>query len=166
MPRSPVGGDMTSPGASVETQKWGGGYKILVGIALVMALAMALVILFSHRGLYQIYRFRTERLHLEQENARLAAENERLARTIDRLHHDPEFIQDRIRQELNFVRRNEIIFQFPPEKPVVASAPTPAAEAPQTDRTPGIAERKTNKSRWVAEPQEASSKKKAARRRE
>ena len=166
MPRSPVGGDMTSPGASVETQKWGGGYKILVGIALVMAVAMALVILFSQRGLYQIYRFRSEGVHLEQENARLVAENERLARTIDRLHHDPEFIQDRIRQELNFVKRNEIIFQFPPEKPVVASAPAPAGAAPQMNGTHGISERKTNKSRWVAEPQEASSKKKAARRRE
>ena len=166
MHRSPVGGDMTSPSASVEPQKLGGGYKFLVGIAVVVALVMALVILFSHRGLYQIYRFHHERLRLEQENVRLVAENERLARTIDRLHHDPEFIQDRIRQELNFVKRNEIIFQFPPEKPVVASAPTSAGQAPLTDRPPGISERKTNNSKWVAEPQAASSKKKPARRRE
>ena len=27
------------------------------------------------------------------------------------------YIQDRIRQELNFVKKNELIFQFPPEKP-------------------------------------------------
>ncbi len=59
-------------------------------------------------------------VRLEQENARLAAENTRLARTIDRLQHDPVLIQDLIRQELNFVKKNEIIFQFPPEKPAVA----------------------------------------------
>jgi hypothetical protein len=78
---------------------------------------MMLVILFSHRGLYQIYRLRHERVRLEQENARLEQENLRLARTVDRLHHDPVLIQDLIRKELNFVKPNEIIFQFPQEQP-------------------------------------------------
>jgi cell division protein FtsB len=115
MHRSLVGGDMTSPSSSVETQKVGGGYKLWAGIALVMGVSMVLVILFSHRGIYNVYRFHQEWLRLEQENSRLATENDRLARTIDRLQHDPEYIQDRIRQELNFVKKNEFIFQFPPE---------------------------------------------------
>ena len=66
-----------------------------------------------------------ERLHLDQENARLAEENARLARTIDRLQHDPEMIQDLIRRELNFVKKNEIIFQLPPDgqsKPAASPA--------------------------------------------
>ena len=108
---------MTSPSASAETQKVGGGYKLLGGIALIMGVSMVLVILFSQHGFYNVFRFRQEGLRLEQENIRLAAENDRLARTIDRLQHDPEYIQDRIRQELNFVKPNELIFQFPPEKP-------------------------------------------------
>ena len=60
MRRSLVGGDMTSPSSSVETQKVGGGYKLLAGIALTMGVAMVLVILFSHRGFYNVYRFRQE----------------------------------------------------------------------------------------------------------
>jgi cell division protein FtsB len=109
---------MTSPSPSDETQKVGGGFKFVVGIALTVVLGLVLLTLFSHRGLYQTYRLRNERLRLEQENSRLAAENERLAHTIDRLHHDPVVIQDLIRKELNYVKKNDIIFQFPPEKPV------------------------------------------------
>ena len=39
MLRSLVGGDMTSSSASVETQKVGGGYKLLAGIVLTMGLS-------------------------------------------------------------------------------------------------------------------------------
>ena len=83
-------------------------------------------------------------LRLEQENIRLAAENDRLARTIDRLQHDPEYIQDRIRQELNFVKNNEIIFQFPPEKPGTAPNLTATAngETPPPTRVQAISARK------------------------
>jgi hypothetical protein len=128
---------------------------------------MVLVVLFSHRGLYQIYRFRHDRQRLEQENARLAAENARLARTIDRLQHDPVFIQDRIRQELNFVKKNEIIFQFPPEKP--ANAPdlsTIGSAAPAANRVQAISARNVEKSKWVSPPSDGPKSKRASRRRE
>jgi cell division protein FtsB len=159
---------MTSPSSSLETRKIGGSYKLLGTIALIMAVSMALVILFSHRGFYNIYRFRQEWLRLEQENARLAAENDRLARSIDRLQHDPEYIQDRIRQELNFVKKNELIFQFPPEKPGTAPNPTGAgpAETPPAARVQAISDKKTGAAKWVSEPSEGSSKKRAGRRRE
>jgi cell division protein FtsB len=168
MHRSLVGGDMTSPSSSVETQKVGGGYKLWAGIALVMGVSMVLVILFSHRGIYNVYRFHHEWLRLDQENSRLATENDRLTRTIDRLQHDPEYIQDRIRQELNFVKNNELIFQFPPEKPGTASnlTATVNGETPPPARVQGISERKTGTSKWVSGPPEGSSQKKASRRRE
>jgi len=168
MRRSLVGGDMTSPSASVETQKVGGGYKLLVGTVLTMGVAMVLVILFSHRGFYSVFRFRHEGLRLEQENIRLAAENDRLARTIDRLQHDPEYIQDRIRQELNFVKKNELIFQFPPDKPGTAPhlTATGTGETPPPARVQAIADRKVDAAKLVSGPPEGSSKKKASRRRE
>jgi cell division protein FtsB len=168
MVRSLVGGDMTSPSSSVETQKVGGSYKLLVGIALILVVSMVLVILFSHRGFYNVFRFRQEWLRLEQENVRLAAENGRLARTIDRLQHDPEYIQDRIRQELNFVKKNELIFQFPPEKPGTAPNLTVPAngETPSTGRVQAISKRKAGAAKWASGPSEGSSKKRASRRRE
>jgi cell division protein FtsB len=168
MLRSLVGGDMTSPSSSVETQKVGGSYKLWAGIALVMAATMVLVILFSHRGIYNVYRFHQEWLRLEQENSRLATENDRLARTIDRLQHDPEYIQDRIRQELNFVKKNEFIFQFPPESPAPAPNLTAAGSgaAPPPARVQAISERKNGAAKLASGAPDGSSKKRASRRRE
>jgi cell division protein FtsB len=169
MLRSLVGGDMTSPGPSVETPKVGRSYKLLAGIALTVGVCMVLVILFSHRGFYNVFRFRQEWLRLEQDNVRLAAENDRLARTIDRLQRDPEYIQDRIRQELNFVKKNELIFQFRPEKPETAphmTANTGTGQTPPPARVQAIAERKTGSAKLDSAPPEGSPKKKAGRRRE
>jgi len=151
---------MTSPRAWLGTQNFG-GYRLLVGIALTMGVVMVLVVLFSHRGLYQIYRFRHERLRLDQENARLAAENLRLARTIDRLHNDPIFIQDLIRQELNFVKKNDIIFQFPPEKPgpMAEQYPPNAGEGLPPGRAQGVSARKVGKAFRVCPPQAGPAKK-------
>jgi cell division protein FtsB len=159
---------MTSPNASVETQKVGGGYKLLAGIALIMAVSMVLVILFSRHGFYNVFRFRQEGLKLEQENIRLAAENEHLARSIDRLQHDPEYIQDRIRQELNFVKPNELIFQFPPEKPGTAPNLTATANGgtPPPPQVQAISTRKAGTAKLVSGPPEGSSRKKAKTRRE
>jgi cell division protein FtsB len=118
---------MTSPTTPVEDAKVKGSRKLLAGVAVVLGVVLVAVVLFSHRGLYQIYRFGHERLRLNQENARLAEENARLARTIDRLQHDPEMIQDLIRRELNFVKKNEILFQLPPDRQSKsAEAPAPA----------------------------------------
>ena len=152
---------MTSPIASAETQKLGGGYKLLGGIALIVAVSMVLVILFSQHGFYNVFRFRQEGLKLEQENVRLAAENERLARSIDRLQHDPEYIQDRIRQELNFVKPNELIFQFPPEKPGTAPNLTATATGgtPPPTKVQAISTRKVGTGKWVSGPPEGSQKK-------
>jgi len=145
---------MTSLKALVDTQRFGGGYKLLAGILLAMGVIMALVILFSHRGVYHNYRLRHERLRLEQENTRLAAENARLARTIDRLHHDPVLIQDLIRKELNFVKKDEIIFQFPPEKPATApeAAGAGLGEAPPPARPQDLAARTVGNSQRVCPP--------------
>jgi cell division protein FtsB len=159
---------MTSPEPSVETPKAGGNYKLLAGIALIVGVSMVLVIMFSHRGFYQVLRFQQEWLRLEEDNLRLAAENDRLTRSIDRLQHDPEYIQDRIRQELNFVKKNELIFQFPPDKPEPAPLPTAAGAGltPPPAGVQAIAERQAGSAKVVSGPPEGSSKKKAARRRE
>jgi len=153
---------MTSPRESLGTQKLG-GFRLLIGIALTMGVVMVFVVLFSHRGLYQVYRFRHERVRLDRENARLAAENLRLARTIDRLHNDPVLIQDLIRQELNFVKKNEIIFQFPPEKPgaVAELLPRGTGEAPPPGQAHSVSARKAGKS-FRAGPPPARPAKKAA----
>ena len=106
--------------------------KLLAAFVIFLGAALVLLSFFSHKGLYQSSLLRQERLRLEQENARLAEENARLARTIDRLHHDPEMIQDLIRRELNFVRKNETILQLPPagKEPAAPESLNPAPPPP------------------------------------
>jgi cell division protein FtsB len=118
---------MTSPTAQVEDTKAKGSRKLLAGVAIALGLVMVGLVLFSHRGLYQIYRFRHDQVLLDQENARLTEENARLTRTIDRLQKDPEMIQEFIRRELNFVKKNEIIFQLPPGREAKQAVPSPAS---------------------------------------
>ncbi len=125
---------MTSTTSPLEGSKARGNHKLLAGLGIFLGLALATLVLFSHRGLYQIYHSRHERQNLEQQNARLAEENARLARTIDRLQNDPEMIQELIRRELNFIKKNEIIFQLPPGRQSKPSTlPSPAEARPQNE---------------------------------
>jgi cell division protein FtsB len=104
-------------------------------ITLSLVIVLVCLVFFSHRGVFQIYRLKQEKTHLDVENQKLSEENARLARTIDRLHNDPELIQDLIRRELNFVKKNEILIQFPSregDQPVqtvvLPDRPPPAAK--------------------------------------
>lgn len=114
-----------------------GGRKLFaLGIA-ILGLAIVSILLFSQHGFYKVYQLRQERTRLDRENARLAEENTRLARTIDRLHHDPEMIQDLIRRELNFVKKNEIIIQMPEPggpKPQVSVKPQTHPSSPKREK--------------------------------
>jgi cell division protein FtsB len=148
---------MTSQTTPEETGKTRTGNRLLAGLALSLAAVLVLVLIFSHRGLYQIYRIQKDRGKIEQENARLAEENARLARTIDRLHNDPEMIQDLIRRELNFVKKNEVIFQLPPGQGQSPSPTAPVAAAPSSGPPPKSgAESKEGKKRFAWEQLEGA----------
>ncbi|MBI4794505.1 MAG: septum formation initiator family protein [Deltaproteobacteria bacterium] len=135
--------------AAEGTQKGGKNRRLLLGVGVFVGLALTFLVLFSHKGLYRIYCLRQERQAVEQETARLAAENARLARTIDRLQHDPEMIQDLIRRELNFIRKNEIIFQFPPESGN-KSPVSPALSQTKPGRSPSGAGGKDDRTRSLS----------------
>jgi cell division protein FtsB len=120
--------------------------KSVAIITLALVLVLAFLVFFSHRGIFQIYRLKQEKTALDTENQKLAEENAKLARTIDRLHNDPEMIQDLIRRELNFVKKNEVIIQLPAkegENPVKAAVlpdrppPPPARETADKRRPRG-----------------------------
>ena len=140
---------MAGAAAAEGTQKGGKNRRLLLGVGIVAGLALTFLVLFSHQGLYRIYCLRQERQAVEQETARLGAENARLARTIDRLQHDPEMIQDLIRRELNFIRKNEIIFQLPPESGNKAATP-PALPQAKPQRPPTGAGGKDDRSRSLS----------------
>lgn len=146
---------MTGAPAQDGTQKGNKNRRLLMGVAAFVGLALAFLVLFSHQGLYRIYCLRQERQAVEQENARLMAENARLARTIDRLHNDPEMIQDLIRQKLNFVKQNEVIFQLPPEPGKTAASSSPGLQAGPPNNQPGAGGKHDRPRRVPGPPQRA-----------
>ncbi len=127
-------------------------------ISLAVGLLLVVLILFSHREMYQVYHQKQEKSRLDAEIHRLSEENLRLARTIDRLHHDPEMIQDLIRRELNFVKKNEIIIQLPPSE---KDQPVKAALIPL--RPPSGTKGKTDKMRPWQRPRHTQRAPKTAR---
>ncbi|MDI6853448.1 MAG: septum formation initiator family protein [Deltaproteobacteria bacterium] len=142
------GGDAVPPrSTSGGGQGIAGGRKTFLYGSAIFGLAVISIVLFSHKGVYNIYRLGQERTRLERENARLAEENARLARTIDRLQNDPEMIQDLIRRELNYVKNNEVIIQLPDEtgmRPVAGAAPPPPAKAPMNPAGPPLKSKKAS----------------------
>jgi len=130
------------PASPKKRAKAGLTTKLVTLAAVAFGLVLAVLLFFSHRELYQIYRLKQEKSNLDAENHRLSEENLRLARTIDRLHNDPEMIQDLIRRELNFVKKNEVIIQLPKSD---TNQPVQAALVPE--RSASKAQGKGNQNR-------------------
>jgi len=83
--------------------------------------------LLGSKEIYSLYHLKQEKDILARANLELQDENQRLLKTIDRLQNDPEMIEDLIRRELNFVKKNELIFLLTSEG---AKPPTPVRETP------------------------------------
>ena len=119
------------------------GGKLFWVVLLFMAFSMGSWMLFGDKGLFRLYKLRQEREQLLQVNINLKDENERLVKIIDRLQNDREFIEDTIRKELNFIKKNEVIYQLAPEvgsgpkvtqAPALGPLPSPAAKQKRAGR--------------------------------
>ena len=71
-----------------------------------------LVVVFGTNGLLELKHRRATQAELLQANDALTQANVRLSRTIERLRHDPEFVEALARRELGMIRSDELIFQF------------------------------------------------------
>lgn len=90
------------------------------GLFLTLAIGALLVILmfviYGKKGLMDVHALRQQRDRLIERNEVLNRENLVLYREIDRLKHDPLYIEAIARQELGLVGKNEMIFKFPEQK--------------------------------------------------
>ncbi len=119
------------------------GGKFFWLLLLLMTLPLVGWALFGNKGLYHLYQLRAEREQLLQTNFALKDENDRLMKIIDRLQHDQDFIEDTIRKELNFIKKNEVIYQLEPEvgsgpkitqAPALGPPPSPPSKTKRTGR--------------------------------
>lgn len=92
---------------------------ILIATAIFMGVLL-LVLVFGDNGLLELNHRRATQADLRQTNDRLIQENVRLNRTIERLRHDPDFVEALARRELGMIRADERIFQFKPGNPAGA----------------------------------------------
>ncbi len=67
---------------------------------------------FSDRGLVKLYKMEMKRqTYLDRIDA-LKKENQKLMREIERLRHDPSYVERLAREELGLVKEDEIIYRF------------------------------------------------------
>lgn len=95
---------------------------VLMAIGIAMGVFL-LVVVFGDNGLLELKHRHDTHAELTQANDALTQANVRLSRTIERLQHDPEFVEALARRELGMIRADELIFQF-------QSKPRPRSDAP------------------------------------
>jgi cell division protein FtsB len=88
--------------------------KVLLSIVILLLFSLLLFIMFSDNGLADLFKLKSEKDRLLQENARLKRENLTMYRTIERLKNDPEYIESIARKELGMIRKGEVILKPKP----------------------------------------------------
>lgn len=90
------------------------GPLALVGSAAALSLALALVSLLDPGGVRRLSLLRQDVAKAEAANAALRAENARLSRTVQKLgtRVDPAALERAAREQLGFVKRDELLFKF------------------------------------------------------
>jgi len=87
-------------------------HKILIGIGLVVVFSFLLLIFFGENTLLELNRLKKDRNLLIKINEDLVRQNDLMYNEIERLKHDPKYIESVARQELGMIGNNEIIFKI------------------------------------------------------
>jgi len=85
--------------------------NILLSISVLLLLALFFFIIVSEHGLADLRFLKKERDRLAEENKKLTRENQAISVEIDRLKHDPLYIESIARQELGMIGEDEIILK-------------------------------------------------------
>ena len=86
--------------------------KIVVITGIVVLFSFLFVIALGDRGAVDLYKLHLRKVRLDRSNLELQNKNRALYRNIQRLKHDPEFIEDIARNELGMVGKDEVVYQF------------------------------------------------------
>ena len=84
---------------------------VLISIAIIILAALFFFIIVSEHGLADLIYLKREQGKLVEENERLTRENHSISIEIDRLKHDPEYIENVARKELGMIGQDEVIIK-------------------------------------------------------
>lgn len=85
--------------------------SIPLTIAVLILVSLLFFIIFSEHGLTDLNMLRKERAQISKENQALERKNQTLRVEIDRLKHDPDYIESIARRELGMVGKDEVILK-------------------------------------------------------
>jgi cell division protein FtsB len=88
----------------VRVRLLGGGALLLI----VLGLAV-----YGANSTLRLWQMKREIERLEGDVAALRAQTEKLATTVDRLRHDPAYIEKLAREDLGYVREGDTVLKFP-----------------------------------------------------
>lgn len=85
--------------------------SIFLSIAVTLMFSLLFFIIFGEHGFMDLNTLKAEKDQLSEQNETLVRKNLSLSVEIDRLKHDPQFIENVARQELGMVGENELILK-------------------------------------------------------
>jgi cell division protein FtsB len=85
--------------------------SIFISVAILLLAAMFFFIIVSEHGLADLIFLKKERRKLVEKSMRLTRENLSISVEIDRLKHDPEYIENVARKELGMIGEDEVILK-------------------------------------------------------
>jgi cell division protein FtsB len=86
-------------------------------IAAGVMLVVASLAVYGGSGVLRVRALQQEIQQQERELATLRAQTEKLTATIDKLRHDPAYIEKLAREDLGYVKEGETVLKFPTTKP-------------------------------------------------
>ena len=92
--------------------------SILISVAILLLVTLLFFIIVSEHGLADLIFLKQEQRKLVEKSQRLTQENLSIAVEIDRLKHDPTYIENIARKELGMIAEDEVILKpkSPPGK--------------------------------------------------
>jgi cell division protein FtsB len=84
---------------------------IFLSITVVLLFSLFFFIIFGEHGFMDLNTLKKERDQLAEKNEQLSHQNLSLSVEIDRLKHDPKYIENIARQELGMVAEDELILK-------------------------------------------------------
>ena len=85
--------------------------RILLSVMVLLLGTFLYFIIAGDHGLSDLNRLKKAHTRLVEENRRLARENLSISVAIDRLRHDPEYIEHVARQDLGMIAEDEIVLK-------------------------------------------------------
>jgi cell division protein FtsB len=101
---------------SASTQTSSRFVRIAAFAAGLLSIILVAAALLGEHGVLRHEKLREELEHVRELNTGLEADNKRLRAEAEALRSDPDYVEAVIRDELGWVRKNELIFIFPKEK--------------------------------------------------